>query len=204
MVEITIIDYGVGNIHSINQGLKKAGATTIITRNLEDLENTDGIVLPGVGAFDSAIESLGDSAGMISEAVSTGKYLLGICLGAQLFSDWSEEGGRMKGLGLIPGKIVKLPDKVKTPHMGWNTVIKNKEHPLLSKVSDGNRFYFAHSYHYEPVEEKSIIAKTEYGVSFPSIVGSGSIMGTQFHPEKSGVIGLRILKNFVEMIRLDS
>ncbi|KXA99427.1 hypothetical protein AKJ42_03220 [candidate division MSBL1 archaeon SCGC-AAA261C02] len=199
MVEIAIVDYGVGNIHSIQRGLENAGAKVLVTHKPKELKSADGIVLPGVGAFKSAMDSLGESAEIIKDAASEDKPILGVCLGAQLFADWSEEGGKTEGLSLIPGKIVKLPKSVKIPHMGWNSIEKKQDHPFLSKIKTGDHVYFVHSYYYEPRKNKAILATSNYGIEFPGIIGKDSIVGTQFHPEKSGPVGLQMLKNFVQM-----
>lgn len=134
----------------------------------------------------------------IKAAASDGKPILGICLGAQLFADWSEEDGRTEGLGLISGKIVKLPEDVKVPHMGWNSIEKKQEHPFLEGVESGDYVYFVHSYYYEP-SDGDVLATSEYSIEFPGIIAKDRIVGTQFHPEKSGEVGLRMIENFVKM-----
>lgn len=197
---VAIVDYGVGNIHSISQALEDAGAEVDLTDSSSNLENADAIVLPGVGAFRSAMESMDDKVGVIREASSEGKPILGICLGAQLFADWSSENGRTEGLGLLDGKIVKLPENVKVPHMGWNSIKKVRDHPFLEGIETGDYVYYVHSYYYDPSED-SVLATSEYGIEFPGIIGKDSVIGTQFHPEKSGSTGLKMLENFVKIVK---
>ncbi|MFW5912444.1 MAG: imidazole glycerol phosphate synthase subunit HisH [Candidatus Hadarchaeota archaeon] len=196
---IAIVDYGVGNIHSIRKAIENAGADVSVTNLASELDAADAIVLPGVGAFGSAMESLGENKKVIRDAVSEGKHILGICLGTQLFADWSSEGGKIEGLGLIEGGIVKLPESVKVPHIGWNTIRKIRDHPFLNGVNTGDYVYYVHSYYYDP-SGNSVLAVSDYGVEFPGVVGKGTVIGTQFHPEKSGKTGLRMLDNFVKIV----
>ncbi len=200
MTRIAIVDYGVGNLHSIRRGLDLAGAQTKITNEPDEIAAADAIVLPGVGAFKSAMQELGANLDIIKQATSAGKPLLGICLGMQLLLARSEEGGNTEGLGLIPGKVVKLPRTQKVPHMGWNSLEVKREHPFLVDVQSGAQIYFVHSYLVQPEDEKSVIATSTYGIEFPAIVAQGTVIGTQFHPEKSGRVGLQMLKNFVMMV----
>ena len=199
MKTVAIFDYGVGNMHSIRRGIEMAGAAAKITTDRRDFRKADAIVLPGVGAFRSAKKLLEPAADLLKEEVEKGKPLLGVCLGMQLLFEWSDEGG-LPGMGLIKGKVVKLPAKVKVPHMGWNSIDQNKKHAFLGGVPSGSYAYFVHSYCAKPVDTKVVIGTTDYGVKFPSIVASGSMVGTQFHPEKSGGLGLKMLANFVEAI----
>lgn len=199
MVKIAIVDYGVGNLHSIRRGLELAGAQAEITHEPAVIAAADAIVLPGVGAFKSAMQELGTNLAIIRQATSLGKPLLGICLGMQLLLTWSEEGGHTEGLGLILGKVVKLPRTQKVPHMGWNSLKINREHPFLAGIQSGAYVYFVHSYHVQPEDETTILATTTYGIEFPAVVARGLVLGTQFHPEKSGEVGLQMLRNFVGM-----
>jgi glutamine amidotransferase len=199
MVRIVIVDYGVGNLYSIRRGLELAGAQAEISHEPAIIAAADAIVLPGVGAFKSAMQELGPNVDIIRRAASAGKPLLGICLGMQLVLTWSEEGGHTGGLGLIPGKVVKLPSTQKVPHMGWNSLKINREHPFLADIRSGGYVYFVHSYLVQPKDETTILATTTYGTEFPAIVAQGLVVGTQFHPEKSGRVGLQMLRNFVKM-----
>jgi glutamine amidotransferase len=209
MVGIAIVDYGVGNLHSIQRGLELAGAQTKVTHEPAEIAAADAIVLPGVGAFKSAMQELGNNIDIIRQTTSVGKPLLGICLGMQLLLTWSEEGGHTKGLGLIPGKVVKLPHIQKVPHMGWNFLKIEREHPFLAGIQSGTHVYFVHSYFVRPEDEATVFATTVHGIEFPAVVARGLVIGTQFHPEKSGGAGLQMLRNFVGIAestarRLDS
>ncbi len=192
---IAIVDYGAGNLKSILKAVEKAGGKAVVTSERVIIESADAIILPGVGAFETAIRNMGP----ISEyLIKADVPVLGICLGMQLFADESEEGGLHKGLGIIRGRVIRFPDRVgKIPHMGWNLVIAT-EHPLFEEIKEGY-FYFVHSYYFKTAES-NVIGVTEYGIEFPSAVARDNIMGVQFHPEKSGKNGLRVLENFVSMI----
>jgi glutamine amidotransferase len=195
--QISVVNYGVGNLRSVKRGLERAGAQVLLTRTAKDLARSDAIVLPGVGAFDAAMENLAPLSASMRQAAENGKPVLGICLGLQLLFTRSEEGGLSNGLDLISGNVVKLRGNVKVPHMGWNTVKTVRDSPLLNGVQNGSYFYFAHSYLPEPLEKNVVIATTDYGVRFPSIVSKRNLFATQFHPEKSGKTGSIILSNFV-------
>lgn len=200
---ILIIDYGMGNLGSIQNMLKKAGYKAEISSNPHQIEEADKIILPGVGSFDRAMSNL-DELGLkvlLQKKASLGTPVLGICLGMQLLADSSEEGV-LNGLGLIPGKVVKFnisPD-LKVPHMGWNVVEYNPASIIFQnfKEWDEARFYFIHSYHYIPKDVAHIDGKTMYGDFFASAVSRNNIFGVQFHPEKSHKFGLQLLKNFIE------
>lgn len=195
---IVIVDYGMGNLRSITKAMEHCGAKVKVTRNAEKIEESEALVLPGVGAFKDAIKELSPLANIIKKY---DKPLLGICLGMQLFFTESEEGGLFKGLDLIKGRVVKLPDEVKIPHMGWNDIeIKGKSR-LLKGIKSGEYFYFVHSYFVVPENNETIKATTNYGVEIPAVIEKENIFATQFHPEKSGEAGLRILRNFVEMVK---
>jgi len=199
MVKIAIVDYGVGNLHSIRRGLELAGAEALITHESAEIMASDGLVLPGVGAFKSAMQKLGKNLDALVQAVSAGKPLLGICLGMQMLLTWSEEGGHIHGLDLIPGEVVKLPPGMKIPHMGWNSIEVKREHPFLTGIQSGSYVYFVHSYYSHPQEE-TVLATSTYGGEFPAVVAKGPVIGTQFHPEKSGEVGLQMLRNFVRIV----
>ena len=201
MPQVSVVNYGVGNLRSVKRGLEKSGAKVLITRNPKDLSESDAIVLPGVGAFVAAIKNLASLSGVVKQSVEDGKPLFGICLGLQLLFTRSCEGGSTDGRDLISGDIVKLPDSVKTPQMGWNTIDIVQSHPLLEGVQNNSYAYFVHTYVPQPSEQKVIVATTEYGVRFPSVIAKQNLFATQFHPEKSGKTGLTILKNFVEIVK---
>jgi len=195
------VNYGVGNLRSVKRGLEKSGAKVLITHNPEDLRESDAIVLPGVGAFVAAVKNLASLSGVVKQSVEDGKPLFGICLGLQLVFTRSSEGGSTDGLDLISGDIVKLPDSVKTPQMGWNTIDVVQFHPLLEGVQNHSYAYFAHTYVPQPSKQKVIVATTEYGIRFPSVIAKQNLFATQFHPEKSGKTGLTILKNFIKIVK---
>jgi len=199
MVNVAVVDYGVGNLHSIRRGLELAGASVVVTGEADEIEAADAIILPGVGAFGSAMQQLGDKLDVIRGAVVDKKPLLGVCLGMQLLLDSSEESD-IPGMGLVKGKVLRLPRGLKVPQMGWNSIELKREHPFMEGIASGSDVYFVHSYHTCPDDPKLIVASADYGIEFPAIIASDSMVGTQFHPEKSGKVGLGMLKNFVEMI----
>ena len=195
------MNYGVGNLRSIRRGLEKSGAAVKITHSPTDLLSSDAIVLPGVGAFAPAVKNMAPIADVVVEAMKNGKTILGVCLGLQLLFTESSEGGSVKGLDFISGEIVKLPDTMKTPQMGWNTLNIEQSHPLLDGVKDGSYVYFVHSYYPKPIDSGVVLATTEYGVRFASMIAKKNMLATQFHPEKSSKTGLTILKNFVRIVK---
>jgi glutamine amidotransferase len=200
MTKISIVDYGVGNLHSIRRGIELAGADARVTSDRTEIEAADAIVLPGVGAFDDAMEGLKDKLEPIVDEVRDGKPLLGICLGMQLLLTRSEEGKSM-GLNIIPGEVFRLPKGLKVPQMGWNSLEIRREHPIIAGIAPGSYMYFVHSYYARPKDSSTILTTTDYGIEFPSIIAQDSIIGVQFHPEKSSKIGLQMLKNFVSMVK---
>ncbi len=199
--QVAVVNYGVGNLRSIRRGLERSGAQVQITHSPSDLRESDAIVLPGVGAFAPAVKNLAPITDVVAEARDDGKPILGVCLGLQLLFTRSSEGGSIRGLDFISGEIVKLPEKVKTPQMGWNTIEIEQSHPLLEGVKDGSYVYFVHSYYPQPSDPEVTVATTEYGVRFPSMVAKKNLFATQFHPEKSSKTGLTILKNFVSIVK---
>ncbi|MEM4576101.1 MAG: imidazole glycerol phosphate synthase subunit HisH [Candidatus Nezhaarchaeales archaeon] len=202
MVVVAIIDYGIGNLRSIKRGLERAGATAVVTAREEDVMSSDAVVLPGVGSFKSAMQNLGDMLHSLQETIRGGRPVLGICLGLQLCFEWSEEGGGVRGLGIIEGFVDKLPNIVKIPHIGWNTIKIRSWSPIIEGIRDEAYMYFVHSYKVSPKRWENVIATTTYGCEFPSIIETKPlIFGTQFHPEKSGKDGLTILKNFVKLAK---
>jgi glutamine amidotransferase len=198
---VAVVNYGVGNLRSIRKGLEKSGAQVQITHNPTDLCNSEAIVLPGVGAFAPAVKNMTPITDVVAEAMKNGKPILGVCLGLQLLFTRSNEGGSIRGLDFISGDIVKLPETVKIPQMGWNTLNIVQSHPLLEGFKDGSYVYFVHSYYPQPSDPEVIVATTEYGVKFPSMVAKKNLFATQFHPEKSSKTGLTILKNFVRIVK---
>jgi glutamine amidotransferase len=198
---VAVVDYGVGNLRSIKNGLEKSGTSVEITHSPKKLRDFDAIVLPGVGAFAPAVKNMVLIADVVADEMDKGTPIFGVCLGLQLLFTRSQEGGSIRGLDFISGEIVKLPETVKIPQMGWNTLNIVQSHPLLEGVKDGSFFYFVHSYYPQPSNPDVIIATTEYGVIFPSIVAKRNLFATQFHPEKSSKTGLTILENFVKIIK---
>lgn len=198
---ITIIDYGVGNLKSIYKALNRLGIESKITDNEVDINNSKGIILPGVGAFKDAIENLENKNLIfpIKRNIEKGKPLLGICLGMQLLYEKSYEDGEWKGMGLLPGEVIRFNNELKVPHMGWNSLEKNKENEILKYINNGDYVYFVHSYYVKSSGEE-VVAYGNYGLKFPAIVRRENIIGMQFHPEKSGDTGLGLLKAFGEAI----
>ncbi|MBU0709441.1 MAG: imidazole glycerol phosphate synthase subunit HisH [Candidatus Omnitrophica bacterium] len=201
---IAIIDYGMGNIHSVNKALGLYGVKTIVTDKVEDIKSAEKLVLPGVGAFDDAKEEL-EKRGLIDlllEQVRSKKPFLGICLGMQLLFDQSEEAKVSKGLGLIKGSVKRFEAKEgrKVPHMGWNQLNHLKyDCPLLRDVQNDAYVYFCHSYYPAPSDQNLVAASTDYGMDFAALVWKENLFGVQFHPEKSQAVGLKIMENFVKV-----
>ncbi len=201
MTKIAIFDFGAGNLFNLHQSLLRNGAHTVdIIRTLNELENYDGLVLPGVGNFDSAISSIQKDSISLNAAVDSGMPILGICLGLEMLFNKSEEG-ILDGLKVLDGDVLMLPKaKVKVPHIGWNNLrIVKTESNLLKGIPQDSWVYFVHSYHIEPQDENLIAAITDYGSTLPVVIERSNLLGTQFHPEKSGKIGAQIMKNFVNI-----
>lgn len=195
---IAIIDYGMGNLRSVEKALEKVGAKVSVTRDPDELRRAERIVLPGVGAFGDAMDNLQKRGliDVIKEEVAAGKPFLGICLGLDLLFEESDEHGLHRGLGLLPGRVELLPTDLKIPQIGWNQISIRKKSSLLDGIPDGSSFYFVHSYAVVPEDESDILCTTEYGCTFVSAVERGNIAAFQFHPEKSSSLGLQILSNF--------
>ena len=202
-MKAAVLDYDVGNLASVLQGLANAGLKPVLTRDVEEVLSAGAVVLPGVGAFPRGMENLRKYGllPVISEVVSRGTPFLGICLGMQLLFEEGEEHGIHQGLGLLPGRVVRFPAGLKVPHMGWNTLNIMQSHPLLKEIEQGSHVYFVHSYCASGCKDSHVIAATNYGMEIPAVVCCGNIMGVQFHPEKSSRIGLKILSNFGELVR---
>ena len=195
---ITIIDYKSGNLKSISNGFKKIGAEFQITDDKHIIADSDYLVLPGVGAFGSAMDNLEVFRDVINEHVNDDKAFLGICLGQQVLMSSSEESVGIKGLDLFKGKVEKLPEGVKIPHMGWNKLKVTKPSPILEGI-DGEYFYFVHSYHVIPHDDNIIAGTCDYAIDIVASLSQNNLFSTQFHPEKSGKAGLKILKNFTNL-----
>lgn len=199
---IAILDYGVGNLKNVYTALKNIELEAEITSDKQKLDNADGIILPGVGAFNDAMEHLKNS-GLIeslNKNVSKGKPLLGICLGMQMLADRSYEDGVWEGLHFIPGEVVRFTNDLKVPHMGWNSLHSNESHPLTKGIVDGEYVYFVHSYYLKEENPEDVLLYTEYGIKVPAVIAKDNVYGMQFHPEKSSDTGLKLLQNFKELI----
>ena len=201
---IAIVDYGVGNLFSLCSSLEFIGARAVVTPNADDLRAADKIILPGVGAFADAAEKLRQSGldSVIKEEAASGKPLMGICLGMQMLFERSHEYGIHEGLSLLRGEVVPMEGYIdpslKIPHIGWNALHVCREHPLFRHVKENDCVYFVHSYFAEGCDD-SLIATAEYGKELTAAVAKGNVMGCQFHPEKSGEVGLNILRGFCEL-----
>ena len=200
MPEAVIFDYGAGNLLSLKVALEKVGLNAKVGSTARVLKEADAIALPGVGNFSAAAEKLDPVRQVILDAIANGVPVLGICLGLQLFFPRSEEGAG-KGLGLYEGKNVWLPGSVKVPHMGWNTLRIIRQNGLMDGVEDESYVYFVHSLYPVPADKDLVCTETDYGTTFASAVATKNVFGTQFHPEKSGDIGLKILKNFARSVK---
>jgi glutamine amidotransferase len=199
---IAIIDYGVGNLRSVEKAFEAVGAPSTVTGDAGSIDEADRLVLPGVGAFGECARRLRESGldQLVLEAARAGKPILGLCVGLQLMFDEGHEFGVHKGLGLMRGRVVRfLRGGPRVPQIGWNQIEDTKPHRLLSGLTDGTYFYFVHSYHVEADDPNDVLGLTEYGIRYPSICARGSVCGVQFHPEKSQNAGLRLLANFAEM-----
>jgi glutamine amidotransferase len=198
---IAIADYGIGNLGSVTKGFRRAGAEVVLTGDPDELRRADALVLPGDGAFAATAAEV-ERRGLVPvlrEAVERQKPVLGICIGMQLLFDESEEHGLHRGLGLLPGRVRRFEGDLPVPHMGWNRLRFRRPHPLLEGVPDGAHVYFVHSYYCDAPADV-VIAASDYGREFPAIVGRGSVLGVQFHPEKSQEIGLCMVASFVRLV----
>jgi glutamine amidotransferase len=198
---IAIVDYGLGNLRSIYNALARVNAAPEIVREPEDLTRADGIVVPGVGAFGRCMERLSRFGDPLSDFLKAGTPMLGICIGLQVLFEESQESPGARGLGWISGQVVRLPEEVNIPHMGWNNLSIKKSVDLLDGVENGDMFYFVHSYHCVPKDRSVIAATTDYGTDVTAMISKDNLTATQFHPQKSGQKGLRVLENFVRSTR---
>jgi glutamine amidotransferase len=197
---IAIIDYGMGNLHSVQKAVERLGYEALVTSREEEILAADGAILPGVGAFGDAMQFLNDTGlGQVAVRYAAGgKPLLGICLGMQLLFSSSEEHGQHEGLGLLPGRVVRIVGDFKVPHMGWNRLSFKQPSPLLAGL-DEEHAYFVHSYKALPEREADLLADTDYYGPVTAVVGRDNVYGTQFHPEKSGELGMQLLENFLKL-----
>lgn len=194
-----ILDYGAGNLRSITRACLHLGADVEVTSEPNGLENSKAIILPGVGHWGDAMGKLHEFKGILLEKISEGTPFLGICLGIQTLFEYSEESPTIKGLGIFKGKCIRFHEGLKIPHMGWNNIKIIKKIPILEDIPLDSYFYFVHSYCVDPVDKEIIVATTEYGREFPSIIAKNNVFATQFHPEKSGKVGLKVLRNFLNL-----
>jgi glutamine amidotransferase len=195
---IAIVDYGLGNLGSVTKGFRHAGAETVLTSDPEMLARAEALVLPGDGAFGATMAEIRGRRldGPLRQAVALGIPLLGICIGMQVLFEESEEHGRHQGLGLLPGRVRRFEGALPVPHMGWNRLAFPRPHPLFEGIAPGSHVYFVHSYFCDAPSDVTL-ATSDYGRDFPAVVGRGSLLGVQFHPEKSQATGLRLLANFL-------
>ena len=202
---LTVIDYQAGNIRSVEKALEKSGASVKVSGKASDLEKSDAVVFPGQGSCDSSMVNLRNQGldEVLVEWINSGKPFMGVCLGLQLLLEESDEGDE-KGLGVLEGRVEKLPEGQKIPHMGWNSVRFTTDHPVFKGVSQNSYFYFVHSYIAVPKASSIIAGHTEYGRDFCSAVAFDNVVAVQFHPEKSGENGLNIYKNFVSYVESSS
>ena len=200
-MRVVIVDYGMGNLRSVAKAVEFLGHEAVVTGDPREVARAEKLILPGVGSFPKAMENLRRQGlvGPILEHIHEGRPFLGICLGLQLLFEWSEEAGGAEGLGALKGRVVRLDVPLRVPHMGWNELhIKRPDCPFLKGISDGDRVYFVHSFHAVPEDDSVVAATTDYGIEFVAAVWHENVFATQFHPEKSGRVGLTILKNFLE------
>jgi glutamine amidotransferase len=200
LARVAIIDYGVGNLRSVEKAFHAGGAEAVVTSDERDLRAAERLVLPGVGAFRACMEAL-NARGfdeLVRERVEDGTPLLGVCVGMQMLFEESEEFGTTRGLGLLRGRVRRFPEGLRVPQVGWNQVGWRKSHALARGIEDESFFYFVHSYFCDASDDADVLGRTEYGATYASVVARSNVCGVQFHPEKSQAAGLRLLKNFVE------
>ena len=203
MNDVVIVDYGAGNLLSVERAVKFAGGNPVVTSDPTVVSDAPGLVMPGVGAAADTMRNLRERGldQVIAEFIESERPFLGVCMGMQALFEISREGGKHECLGVLGGEIVRFPEEAVVPHMGWNVVNQVSGHPIMSGIEAGFYFYFVHSYFAKPTESACVIAEATYaGVKFPAVVGTRNLMATQFHPEKSGPAGLRLYKNFIEFL----
>ena len=197
---IAIIDYGAGNLRSVTNAITRLGYQPVVTSHADDVIRATAVILPGVGAAPDTMANL-RSLGLVEpirKRITEGLPFFGVCIGLQVLLTDTEEGGRYPCLDIIPGRVKKLPGGLKIPHMGWNQVKQLNQHPLFRDIPQTANFYFVHSYYAEPVDHSLVIGETTYGKPFASVIALGNLVATQFHPEKSGELGLKIYDNFIK------
>ncbi len=202
-MKTAIIDYDAGNLANVVRAATRAGLDVVVTRNPAEIRDASALVLPGVGAMKDAMDHLNGYGltGIIQEEVKKGKKLAGICLGMQALYDVSEENGHIPALGLLPGRIVRFPEgKLKVPHMGWNELVIQRPHEVLEGLAPHSYVYFVHSYYKTPGRTEDVIASAHYGVTVPAVVGKDNVLGFQFHPEKSGPVGMAIWERLAKWL----
>ena len=201
---IAIVDYGAGNLRSVAKAVEKLGYSPEVTGDPQKVQNAKAVILPGVGASDSAMTAL-EERGLVEPlraVIRDGVPFFGVCLGLQLLLESSEEGS-MPCLSVVPGRVKRFPNSVKTPHMGWNEVNFERDHPVLEGVESGSYFYFVHSYYADPEDQSLVLGTTDYASPFCSVIARDNLVATQFHPEKSGALGLRLYENFLRSMVKD-
>ncbi|MGH9801811.1 MAG: imidazole glycerol phosphate synthase subunit HisH [Blastocatellia bacterium] len=200
-MSIAIIDYGVGNLRSVEKAFTSQDIEAVVSSDEKILRSADKLVLPGVGAFKACMDGL-KARGfdeLVLEAAKSGKPIIGLCVGLQMMFEEGHEFGIHKGLGLMPGRVVKFPEKLRVPHIGWNQVEFKRDHHVFNDLPSQTFFYFVHSFYVESADGACVLGETDYGMRYASICGRDNIVGVQFHPEKSQTAGLKLLKNFAEM-----
>jgi glutamine amidotransferase len=200
-VKIVIVDYGAGNLHSVAKAVEAQGVRPLITSSARYLDEAEALIVPGVGAAEDTMSNLRRHRLVepIKRYIASGRPFLGVCMGQQALFEYSEENGIQECLGVLPGRIVRFTGDVKVPHMGWNRVHYAREHPIFDGIPDGSYFYFVHSFYPQPTDASVVIGETDYGVRFASVVAKDNVVATQFHPEKSGEMGLRMYGNFLKI-----
>ncbi|MBA7472649.1 Imidazole glycerol phosphate synthase subunit HisH [subsurface metagenome] len=198
---ITIVDYGAGNLRSVVNAITKLGYQSKITSNPDEVLSARTIILPGVGAAADTMQNLKalDMIEPIRQFIAEGRPFFGVCIGLQVLFTGTEEGGWHDCLNVFPGRVSRFPSGLKIPHMGWNQVKQQEGHPVFEGIPDEANFYFVHSYYVEPDDKSLVAGETEYGIPFCSVIARGNLVGTQFHPEKSGEFGLKMYDNFIKM-----
>jgi len=202
-VSVVIVDYGAGNLRSVERAVTRAGFEPVISGRPEDVAAADVLIVPGVGAAADTMRNLRERGLVepIRQYIAAGRPFLGVCMGLQALLTVSEEGGEHECLGVIPGRVRRLPHGLKVPHMGWNRVRQRRPHPVFDGIPDEAYFYFVHSYYPDPEDGSVVVGETDYGVTFASVVATDGLVATQFHPEKSGEVGLRFYQNFLTRFR---
>ena len=200
-MKVVIVDYGAGNLHSVSRAVINAGTRPLVTSSPVYVGDAEALIVPGVGAAADTMKNLRESGFVepIREYIASGRPFLGVCMGQQALFDVSEEGGEHECLGILPGRVVRFPNGLKVPHIGWNQVRIVRQHSIFEGIADGSYFYFLNSYYPRPADREIVIGETEYGVTFASVVARDNVVATQFHPEKSGETGLRMYANFLKI-----